>query len=122
MSEAFESWCILEQLGHRRTAGLVTEEELFGTKMGRIDIPRPDGLFTTHYFGAASLYGLTPCSEEAARAVARRAQPEPVHQWELPKPVERPEASQARPYSDSFTARFDGDDPDDDDRDDDPCA
>jgi hypothetical protein len=39
VSEAFESWCILELMGHVRMAGRVTEEERFGVKMGRIEVP-----------------------------------------------------------------------------------
>jgi hypothetical protein len=93
-------------MGHVRTAGRVTEEERFGSKMGRVDVPRADGGFTTVYFGGSSVYRLTPCTEEAARAVAIRQQPEPVHQWELPAPKNVTEA-----------ARVDdrGDFPDDDD-------
>ena len=41
----FDSWCVLEQMGHVRMAGRVTEEERFGVMMGRIDIPRDDGTF-----------------------------------------------------------------------------
>lgn len=42
MSEAFEQWAIVELMGHVRVAGRVTEEEHFGSKLGRIDIPRPE--------------------------------------------------------------------------------
>ena len=34
-------WAIVELMGHLRLAGLLSEEEHFGAKMGRIDIPRP---------------------------------------------------------------------------------
>lgn len=81
----FQSWAVLELLGHVRTAGLVSEQELFGTKMGRIDIPTADG-FVTQFFGGSSVYRLTPTTEEIARSVAARNQPAPVHRWELPKP------------------------------------
>lgn len=106
----FESWAVVELMGHVRMAGRVTEEERFGSKMGRIDIPTKNVCdscngsgpiggcdmcqssgqvddFFTQYFGGSSVYRVTPCSEEAARAVAARNQPEPVHQWELPKPA-----------------------------------
>lgn len=76
-------------MGHVRMAGRVTEEERFGAKMGRIDVPRGDG-FTTVYFTGGSIYRMTPTTEELARAVAERSQPTPVHQWELPKPVIMP--------------------------------
>lgn len=39
-ADAQESWAILELMGHVRLVGRISEEERFGTKMGRIDIPR----------------------------------------------------------------------------------
>lgn len=80
----FKQWAIVELMGHVRIAGLVTEEERFGAKLGRVDIPNGES-FTTQYFNGSSLYRLTPTTEEIARAVATNAQPEPVHRWELPK-------------------------------------
>lgn len=83
--ESFDSWAVLELMGHVRMAGRVTEEERFGVKMGRIDVPKDDG-FTTVYFGGGSVYRMTPTTEEIARAVATRSQPAPVHRYELPAP------------------------------------
>lgn len=83
LSNEFKEWCIVELLGHVRIAGQVSEVERFGTKMGRIDIPKADG-FTTQYFSGTSVYRLTPTTEEIARAVAERSQPQPVHRWEIP--------------------------------------
>ena len=81
----FVEWCILELMGHVRLGGKVTEENLFGTKMGRIDVPGKDGAFTTQYFAGSAVYRLTPTTEGIARAVAASSQPEPVHRWELPQ-------------------------------------
>lgn len=83
--ESFDQWAILELMGHVRLAGRVTEEEHFGAKLGRIDIPNGDG-FTTQYFSGGSIYRLTPATEEIARRVAQSNQPQPVHRWELPAP------------------------------------
>lgn len=80
-------WAIVELMGHVRMAGLVSEEQHFGATLGRIDIPRGDG-FSTQFFGGGSVYRISPCSEEVARAVAARSQPAPVHTWELPAPAE----------------------------------
>ena len=81
-----ETWAIVELMGHVRHAGRLTEEEKFGGKLGRLDIPLADGAFATKYFGAASVYSITVVSEEAARIVAQHTQPQPVHSWEMPKP------------------------------------
>lgn len=121
--QSFDSYAIVELMGHVKMAGRVTEEERFGSKMGRCDVPtlvgcpecggkgweeggigpvgqieqlkceecegegRIDG-FASVYFTGSSVYRLSPCSEEVARHVAKRNQPEPVHQWELPKQLE----------------------------------
>lgn len=90
--ERFESWAIIELLGHRRVAGRVTEEERFGCKLGRVDIPGPDGSFSTMYFNGQSIYCLTPTTEEIARQAAQRSQHAPVHRWELPAPTTVPAA------------------------------
>lgn len=75
-------WAILELMGHRRLAGRVTEEEVAGVNMLRIDVPRGDG-FTTQYYGAAAIYCITPTTEAVARDVASMNQPQPVSPWEV---------------------------------------
>jgi hypothetical protein len=89
-SEPFDSWAIVELMGHVKMAGRLTEEERFGSKLGRLDVPRGED-FGTIFFNAASVYRITACTEEVARAVAARNQPEPIHQWEMPRQLERPD-------------------------------
>lgn len=79
----FEGWAVLELMGHRRLGGYVTEVELAGKGMLRIDVPGARAS-ATQFYSPAALYCLTPTTEEVARALAARAQPEPVHRWELP--------------------------------------
>lgn len=75
----FETWAILELMGHVRIAGRITEEERFGTKMGRCDIPGPDDtIYATQYFGGASVYRMTPTTKEIATQVALQYQPRPA--------------------------------------------
>jgi len=90
MSDKFDSWAILELMGHRRLGGYVQEVTLFGASLLRIDIPGEDDKWATQLYGAQAVYCLTPCTEEAARAVAARNQPQPVHPFELPAPREKP--------------------------------
>jgi hypothetical protein len=71
----------------------VTEEEHFGAKLGRIDIPSADGNFTTQFFSGGSIYRLTPTTEEIARHIALNNQPKPVQVWELPAGRTAPEMS-----------------------------
>lgn len=114
--ESFDSWAIVELMGHVRMAGRVTEEERFGSKVGRVDIPKDDG-FTTVYFTAASIYRLTATTEELARAAAKGNQPKPVYQYELPKPAEKPIPSPIRPsWNDDGDEDERGDEDDDEER------
>lgn len=76
-------WAYLELMGRFQTAGIVSEVELFGTKMGRIDIPQEDGSFITQYFGGQAVYRCTPTTEKIARALAKANQPDPVHPWTM---------------------------------------
>lgn len=84
--EQFDQWAILELMGHVRLAGRVSEEERFGCKVGRIDVPDGDG-FITQYFGGQSICRLTVVSEEVARSVANASKKLPIHAWELPQPA-----------------------------------
>lgn len=85
-TETFDSWAVLEVMGHRRLAGKVTEQLIAGMPFLRIDVPMDGDQMTTQFYAPSSVYCLTPTTEEIARAVARRNQPEPVFRWELPSP------------------------------------
>ena len=88
-------WAIVELMGHVRMAGRVSEEEHFGGKLGRIDIPATDGTFVTQFFGAGSVYRVTIVSEDAARVAARGSQIEPVHPWELSRAIDYDDAEES---------------------------
>lgn len=90
----FREWCVLELMGHRKLAGLVTEQEIAGHGFLRLDIyvqPRPltqgpqlDTHIATQFYSPSSVYAITPTSEDTARAFAERNQPAPVSRWDLP--------------------------------------
>jgi len=77
-------WAIVELMGHVRLAGKLSEEEKFGAKMGRLDIPEGDG-FVTQLFGGGSVYRITIVTEAVARKVCDTTHSAPVQPWDFPK-------------------------------------
>jgi hypothetical protein len=104
-AEKFETWAVVEIMGHVRVAGRVTEQSLFGTVLLRVDIPSGEG-FMTRYFGGSSIYSLSPCTEGVARAVAAHTQAEPVYRYELPQ---LQAAAQSRAVSTAHEDQVDAD-------------
>lgn len=86
MSESkFDQWCVVEIMGHKKYAGRVTEQELGGTSFVRIDVPEVEGHPAfTKLFGAASIYCITPTTEDIAKAVASEYRESPVFLYDLP--------------------------------------
>lgn len=80
-----ETWAIVELMGHVRLAGRLSEEEKFGAKMGRLDIPQGDS-FVSQFFGGGSVYRITIVTEEVARHASKSTSPAPIHPWDFPKP------------------------------------
>jgi len=109
-----ETWAIVELMGHVKMAGRLSDEERFGGKLGRLDVPNsspcdcanaPPGEklealpsvtceacggtgvlqgFETTYFGAASVYRISIVTERVARVVAA-TRSQPVSPWDFPK-------------------------------------
>lgn len=107
-------WAVVELMGHVKHAGRLTEEEKFGGKLGRIDQPRGDA-WVTHYFGAQSVYRITICDEQTARAVAEANPVRPVQAYELASALNVP-ARLSHTDADDYDDREPGDedDPDED--------
>lgn len=110
-SDSFEIWAVVELMGHVRMAGKVSEEERFGAKMGRIEIPHREtcgmcsgqtteflqankctacggrgyhDTWTTQYFAGSAIYRISPVAEELARAVAAANKAAPINPYEMP--------------------------------------
>lgn len=71
---AYEGWAIIELLGHRQRLGKVSEAEIYGGKLIKIDIPVKElnGDYVTEYYGCASIYALRPISEDIAQDYVKR--------------------------------------------------
>lgn len=125
--KTYEGWAIVELMGHRRLGGYVTEAEIAGAAMLRLDIPEneivdvpdvllgtpPADVYATQFYSGAALYCLTPVTETMARAI--RSRPRPVEQWELPRPALQPANGDTSAIDDLFDeheAGIQDDDPD----------
>jgi hypothetical protein len=101
-------WAVISLMGHKTLAGRLTEEEKFGVKLGRVDVPTGDG-FRTEYFGGGSIYGIQIVSEQVARDVCKRTVPAPVSPWDYPKAIQ----SQQAPIPMTLSDDWEGNNPDD---------
>lgn len=94
--DGFE-WAVVEVFGHRRHAGRAREEERFGAKMLRIDIPtlawpddQPDAKeptvtgWVSHFYGGASIFSYTLTTEQTAMKINRPYKPASI--YALPEP------------------------------------
>lgn len=109
----FKGYALVEVMGHNRYAGYVTEEVIAGQAFVRVDVPevpeqpplnqwsspRPAVAGYTKYFGAASIYSLTPCTFETAQMAANQWRSEPAQVW-----VPTPETIEARETPKMLTA------------------
>ena len=84
--ERFEAWAILELMGHRRLAGLVTEQEIAGQSFVRLDVHDEANAITTQFYSPSAVYCITPTTEEIARRIGANSKPAPVQRYELEPP------------------------------------
>lgn len=85
-AEAEFEWAIVEIMGHRKHAGRVREEERFGAKMLRVDVPTivltppaEEGgqlvavieKWTTTWYGGPSIFSFTLTDEESIMRINR---------------------------------------------------
>jgi hypothetical protein len=107
----FEGWVILELLGHRRLGGYLKEVSIAGASFVRLDVINDQGeSVVTQFYGAGSIYCITPVVKEIAIGFGTRNQPVPVKSWELPKPVPLPPHPDDAIFPDEDTEEDDYDD------------
>ena len=83
--QSLDMWAIVEVMGHKRYAGHVTEQAIGSAALIRVDVPATEqperntwsqlipARTTAAYsklIGPASIYQITPCTEEVARKAA----------------------------------------------------
>jgi hypothetical protein len=98
MSDKFETWAIVELMGHNQIAGLLSEQAIGGQAFIRVDVPEMNGApGFTKFLGDKAIYAFTPVSEEAARLAIGQLAIRPIKIWlpeinrQLPPPTIEPE-------------------------------
>jgi hypothetical protein len=85
---AFKTWAIVEVMGHNEFAGFVSSENIAGAAMLRVDVPATSKHEAfTKYLSTNAIYGITPCTEETARARAESQQVIPFASWSVEQQV-----------------------------------
>jgi hypothetical protein len=78
-SERFDTWAVVEVFGHQKLAGRISEQTIGGAGFIRVDVPETTrGAGFSRFYGPSAIYSITPTSEQAARLVAERLQPEAI--------------------------------------------
>ena len=113
--QAYEGFALVELLGHRRSAGMLTVVEMAGIKMLRIDTPDPSGedgkYIATQFYPPGALYCISPSDKATVLEVVNR------RSYVLPEPVQLQLTSRAKQEAatDVSAVEHRGEDYDDDD-------
>ena len=79
----FDCWALVELMGHQRIIGHVSEQEIAGAKLLRVDVPSlGEEQSVTKFFGPSAIYAITPLEEDTARVMASKIEVAPVSIWD----------------------------------------
>lgn len=85
-TEKFDLWGIVELFGHQRIAGKLTEQNVAGANMLRVDVPESkEAPPFTRFLNHAAIYAINPTTEEVAKMVAEQLQAKPIDSWDIRK-------------------------------------
>lgn len=78
----FETWAIVEIMGHQQIAGKVSEELVAGAMLLRVDVPATGTQPAfTKYYSASAIYSLTPTDEATAMLAVEQFRTPPVNPY-----------------------------------------
>lgn len=88
--EKFESFAIVEIMGHIKVAGMARTIPFGNTTMLRVDIPetKKQPAFTKMY-GMHSVFSISPVDEGTARECAEAFNVNPIQIWEVERSIEK---------------------------------
>jgi len=123
----FASWAVVEVMGHNEYAGFVTAEVIAGAPLLRVDVPATSRLEAfTKYLSMSAIFGISPCTEETARARCETKRAQPFDSWSVERQLlidlksrglllEGRQLESRLRASPSRGGNFDDDEPDEDD-------
>lgn len=86
----FESWAIVEIMGHIKVAGMATTQNFGNTVMLRVDIPETaKHPAHTQMYGMGSIFSIKPCDEQTATAHAEAWQVQPIMEYNVAQSVRK---------------------------------
>lgn len=92
-SESKEMWALVELFGHNRICGKVTEAELGGGSLIRVDVPAvKDKQPITKYYNVKAIYGITPVDEATALRMAESIDAAPISSYSIDLEIARRKA------------------------------
>jgi len=88
--EKFDLWAIVELFGHSKIAGHITEQNIAGTNMLRVDVPETSkNIAFTRFFGSSAIYAINPVDEQTATHFAEQLQVAPIQSWDIKSMIEK---------------------------------
>src|ERR1035441_2324977 len=88
--ESKEMWALVELFGHNRVAGKVTEAEMGGGALIRVDVPAvKDREPLTKYYNVKAIYALTRVDEATCMEMAKSIDAAPIYSYSLDREIER---------------------------------
>ena len=79
LPEIQSNYAIVEIMGHKIVAGLVSKSEMFGGAMLRVDVPATSEYPAfTQFYGVSAIYAITFVSEQVAKLTAEHNAINPV--------------------------------------------
>lgn len=83
-TQTLDIWGIVELFGHSKIAGKLTEQNIAGTNMLRVDVPETEKQPAfTKFYGSAAIYAINPVTEEVAKAKAHQLSVAPIDAWDI---------------------------------------
>lgn len=79
VTEETKEWGIVELMGHKVVAGLISKSEMLGKPLLRVDVPETSAFPAfTQFYGESAIYCVTFASEEVAKLTAESVKLNPV--------------------------------------------